>query len=378
MIYSIPSPYRFPLFQKLAASLPYELKIFFMAKGAANRRWNSNMKRYHFDYEYLRGLTFHFGKEDIYPIWVNPFVCWTINKEKPDVIIMTGWDSLTTFLVAAFCKIKKIPFVLWAGSTRNERSLRRVVSGFFVRSLVKSADAYLSYGTASKKYLIDLGANPLKIFPSYNTVDIDHIHRQSKKLKKNSEKIKRELGIKNKFLVLFVGQLIRRKGVLTLFRAVEKIKGGLDIGILWVGYGNYKKKLMHKVGSKNNVHQYFFETTTIEETVKYYSISDIFVLPSVEEVWGLVINEALAAGLPVITTEKVGASPDLIRDNVNGFVIKAGNPRILSEKIELVLKNKKLAEKLRKNTWKSIQKFNYSQNIEAFSRAILLSSNPKL
>ena len=74
-----------------------------------------------------------------------------------------------------------------------------------------------------------------------------------------------------------------------------------------------------------------------EELSQYYAISDLFVLPSTQEVWGLVLNEAVACGLPVITTDKVGASTDLIKDGVNGYVVESRNAEHLCDAMKKVL-----------------------------------------
>jgi glycosyltransferase involved in cell wall biosynthesis len=111
---------------------------------------------------------------------------------------------------------------------------------------------------------------------------------------------------------------------------------------------------MQEIIVKNNIgHIIFADFIQYKELYKYYSISNLLILSSREEVWGLVINEAMACGLPVITTKETGASIDLVEERKNGYIIKSNCPKCIAEAIDKVFKNCLDKEN---NSWEIVQK----------------------
>ncbi|MCL4367004.1 glycosyltransferase family 4 protein [Patescibacteria group bacterium] len=369
IIHSIPTPYRLPMFVKLAQSENIDLTVLFMGKGAKNRIWDIQVSN-KLNYRFLNGWTINLHQDDdVYPIWINPSIVWEILRSDYDVVIATGWDSLTTFLARITCYLKQTPFILWAGSTKNEASRRRQLTNWPVKILVNSAHALIAYGTAARDYLVSLGVRENKIVISFNTVDVDFYHQQLIRLRKKNIQAINNFASRKKITILFVGQLIHRKGVQTLLNAVIKLKSHKNIRLIWVGYGRLQERLA-TIGNKNGVEQSFFTAKTPEEMSQFYSMADIFVLPSYEEVWGLVLNEAMASGLPVISTDKVGGSYDLIQQGVNGYIVPVHNSLQLADKLSLLIKNKNLRAKMSLESRRIIKKFNYSQNVDAFLQTI--------
>ena len=115
---------------------------------------------------------------------------------------------------------------------------------------------------------------------------------------------------------------------------------------------------------------HFIDFVQKDALPQYYAIADVFVLPSTEEVWGLVINEAMACGLPVISTDKVGASIDLIKQGVNGYVIPASDVDRLFESLEMILSDSKLKSSMGKASEEIINDFTISHAAKRFVRAI--------
>ena len=122
-----------------------------------------------------------------------------------------------------------------------------------------------------------------------------------------------------------------------LLRAFEAIPKSLNAGLIFLGDGELRRSLeayAHERSLKN-VRFVGFKNQT--EMAPYYSMADVFVLPSGFEPWGLVVNEALCFGLPVITSDKVGATGDLVQEGVNGFVYPAGNVMALTAILQKLL-----------------------------------------
>lgn len=102
-----------------------------------------------------------------------------------------------------------------------------------------------------------------------------------------------------------------------------------------------------------NVH--FINFKSKDELIKYYKASDLFVLPTRGDVWGLVINEAMAHGLPVITTDQCVAGIELIKNDENGFIIPVNDSGMLKRRIVEILENEQNAEKMSRENLKKIK-----------------------
>jgi glycosyltransferase involved in cell wall biosynthesis len=135
-------------------------------------------------------------------------------------------------------------------------------------------------------------------------------------------------------MVLAIGQMIHRKGFDVLLHAAKDLDP--DTGIYFVG-GEAKEAYIALTKELNLQHVHFLGFQKKDVLAKYYKASDVFVLPTREDIWGLVINEALAYGLPTITTDRCVAGLELIEDGINGYVVPVEDADALAEKIQAVL-----------------------------------------
>lgn len=364
------APYRFPIFRELEKKRNLDLHVWFMSRGKLkNRTWSSKpLKRYSFKYKYIFGWVLNFGFKDNFPFWVNPLVFVSILKEKPDLVVMLGWDSLTSFLIHFASKISGTKFVLWSGSTVNETSWRRTVTKPLVAIHTRSADAHIAYGTMAKNYLVSLGVDPERIFISYNATDVGRYKKLCREHKKEYFETKKELSIPLRAkVVMYYGQLIERKGGDLLLDAFSlKHKNKKDAILLFAGTGPFFDDLKEKTVDMKIQNVRFLENPGDEEICKYYAIADIFVLPSREEVWGLVVNEAMACGLPVIVSSAAGSSADLVIEGKNGFVFKSENSRDLANKLTAIMEDKKLRENMGEKSKEISNKFVPSKTVKGF------------
>lgn len=253
-------------------------------------------------------------------------------KKPFDAIVVCGYSSPTVMLAMAYMRLHKIPFYMEVdgGLIREDSSAKY----HFKKALVSSASGWISSGKYTTEYLLHYGAQKDKIyeypFSSLREADIlaETVSRKEKLA------IRKELGITEEKMVLSIGQFIPRKG----FDVLLKSAAGLDsdTGIYIVGGEPTPEYLeMVKTMQLQNVH--FVGFLKKEELVRYYKAADLFVLPTREDIWGLVINEAMAYGLPVITTDKCVAGLELIENGVNGYIVPVEDDKVLAEKIRLVL-----------------------------------------
>jgi len=183
-------------------------------------------------------------------------------------------------------------------------------------------------------------------------VDIDKFKPRSK------DKIREEFSVKENHIILFVGNLNSKKGVYYLLEAFSHVLSKINqknfVRLVIVGDGPDKKGLLHKsqmLGIKNSIT--FTGILTGETLWKWYSLSDIFILPSLTEGKPTVINEAMASECAIIATQ-VGGIPEQVRDGYNGFLVEPKNPDILAKKIIYLLDNENEIIRMGKNSRKRI------------------------
>ncbi len=358
---NIITPTNTPLFNGLKKHFEnqgIDFKVIFTSATESNRSYDTSKEEAKFLFDYMvldnKKLNINSNKDNHF-FHLNFDIPKLLDQEKPDVIIHGGWAWLSAWTSLWWCKKNNAKFILWSGSTVYENSWRRTLTKPIVKYLIKKSDGFLSYGTRATEYLISLGASKEKIYPLYNTVDIDFFLQNAVKLQPHKEEIKKKYGIKTKYVLLFVGQLIKRKGVYEIlngFTEFQKIHP--EISLVFAGSWQEQKnmeKIIQEQGIKNVFFPWFFQNDAISG---FYTMADIFTLPSEEEVWGLVINEAMCFGLPVITAYQVGAWVDLVQEWKNGYIMKENSAREFEKWLEYIFE-KGLVE--RNNSVETIGKF---------------------
>ncbi|EKQ54516.1 MAG: glycosyltransferase [Methanobacterium sp. Maddingley MBC34] len=303
---------------------------------------------------------------------INPSIIRILKKEKFDVVIFGGYTSLTVKLAIIYCKITKTPLIMWSGSTLRDEAIGiRNIFLPLIKTILRLSDAYVVYGTWAKDYILSFGINPEKIFIAINMGDVDSFLEESIKLKGKKEAIKRDLGLERKYNIIYAGQLIKsRKGVEYLLDAFIKLKQEYyDVGLIIAGEGPQKEELIAQ--SKNTSDVNFVGFVQPKKLPAYFLAADIFVLPSFFDRFAIVISEAMAAGLPVIATDTNAASIDIIKNGLNGYVVKGHDSNEIYKKLKKLLKNPDKIREMGKNSQEMIKNdFNQDKTLQGFLDAI--------
>jgi glycosyltransferase involved in cell wall biosynthesis len=239
-----------------------------------------------------------------------------IRSFQPNVVVGAGggvWSSPANILAFAHRRREGWAFVPWSGSFRKDQpSLARTLSEPWVRHFFSRSDLCLAYGTRAARELQQLGVAAASIRCVPNAVP----RGEPGPLNPQPHRPVR---------FLFVGRLLPLKGIAELLEAFSQ----LPEGELYVaGDGPLRPLVTQAVERGRVTYVGHVDHPTLQ---RLYSESDVLVLPSRDEVWGLVINEALEHGLAVIATQAVGAVDDLLVDDVNGYVTQTGNVDELRE-----------------------------------------------
>ena len=306
LITNIPSPYRLPVWRALASNLD-NLRIYFSAERESNRIWRiENLENLTFEYRFLPGRSWYAHARDWGIHW-NPTLWSELRRYRPTHIVVTGYETPTYLIAIAYAKVHRLPLVIWWGSHALSSRSRKGAVALVRRQILRTADAFVTYGSMATDYLVDIGVPRGRIVTGINTVDVERV---AKLVEANHFKASSH-GDQSTHL-LYVGQLAKRKGVrqlLEAFRALPESEAKLTI----VGYGPQEEdlKAFATAHRMRNV-KFAGGTRTLEETAQHYAWADVLVMPSIVEVWGLVVNEALAAGLWVLASMYAGSTPDLV------------------------------------------------------------------
>ncbi len=334
-ITNIPAPYRIDFYNELGRYV--DLTVLFEAKGASDQgiRFNWNIDKI----KNFRAIFLSEG--NIKERTVDWKIFKYLKKREYDKIVVTNYSYFTEMAAILYLKFMRIPYYMETdgGIVRSENALKRL----YKRFLVSGARGYFSPSEKSDKYLEFYGADATKIyrypFTSLSKADIlsrplDHAEKLA---------LRKELLVTEDFMILGVGQFIYRKGWDILLKAADHIKAQCGIYIVGGVAGDEYRKLADRISTK--VH--FCEFKSKDELAKYYKAADLFVLPTREDIWGLVINEALAYGLPVVTTDNCVAGLELIRNNENGYIIPCEDEKALMEVCNKVIisNRKEMSEK---------------------------------
>ncbi|MGB3478342.1 MAG: glycosyltransferase family 4 protein [bacterium] len=354
-ITDIPTYHKIPLFNSLTKIMHtngFGLKVFFLASGEKRRKWELNYGNVSFVYEILGALKVNLSYE--WTMFVPISLIGRLNHERPDIII-TGGFSLATICVLAYCKYKRIPYVIWSGEIPNSSSSQSIYRKKIREILIRHANSIIVYGSRAASYIKLLNINK-PVFTAYNTSDICFFSEVAINIRRNRKKFLGSLGLSPVNVnIIYVGGLVRRKGVQFIIKALASLKEQYDFTLHIIGNGVEKDNLQKQVVSmqlENNVCFWGHKDKT--ELAKYYGIGDIFVFPTLHDVWGLVLNEAMAAGLPVIASKFAGATYDLIENGNNGFIVDPSDISEMQSKIKMLLNNHRLRKRMGENAQKTI------------------------
>lgn len=355
-LYNIISPHNIPLFSELAKSKDINSKFLFLSATDPNRPWTA-IGKLPFDYEILPHKRITLGRQDSHSFYFNGTLWSRLRRINPEILVINGWDHPSYWLAVIYAKVFGKKLVLRSGSTCYESSWRRTVSLPLVELLVSAFDSYLAYGSRAELYLHKLGADPKRITLAFNTTDLAFYGRAVHLRRLRQKVLKKQIGLPGKTIILFYGQLITRKNPLPLLQAyIRLLPEYPDLGLVYVGNGPQKKFLSDTV-KRYGLHRQvkIFAYPGENRIINYYAAADIFLLPSTQEVWGLVINQAMAAGLPVITTRQTGAGADLVIPGVTGMVSPDALPINLGNTISALLNAD--YRKIGKNASQHVQNF---------------------
>jgi glycosyltransferase involved in cell wall biosynthesis len=323
------APYTTPVFSELAKRPDCELLVVYETPMEPSRQWQPETQL-PYRHAVLRSWTLDLARlavgsgvksrYDTY-LYIPKRPLATLSHFAPEAVVAAGaglWSSPANIAALAARAKYGWAFVPWWGSFRRQRpTLPRRLAEPWVRTFIRSGDAWLAYGKRSRDDLVDLGADPARIAIAPLVARPAPLEVRAQSGARTSS---RELRY------LFVGRLIEAKGIDILLEAFRSVEGGE----LWIAGSGPLSGLVERA-AQADARVRVFGHLGASELHDLYRQVDVLVLPSRHDVWGLVVNEAQEYGLPVIATDWVGAAEDLVDPGVNGLVVPADEPESLSD-----------------------------------------------
>jgi len=363
------SPYRIPVFNEISSSLGNCLLVLFLSETIKERKWRVDKEAIKFNYKVLPSLSLRLREND-FPSFFNLTTFFALAGYSPDTIIIGGYQHPTFLLVMLYAKLRKKKLILWCESTKADKRRQNKLIEAYKRWFIRNCSGYIVPGRASFEYLLGLGASPEKIYIAPNSIDNDYFSSAGEAYRKEKDKSKKSLGYPEK-LILYVGRLIDKKGVLDLLKAFQEIsRERTGLGLLLVGEGEGEGRYK-ELCRRNNLKNVFFPGFVQQADLPaYYALGDIFVLPTHSDPWGLVLNEAMACGLPVITSSAAGAARDLVNEGINGYIYKAGETAELVSRLREILADEEKRRRFGGESLRIIKGYSPLKTAEGFFRAI--------
>ncbi len=255
-----------------------------------------------------------------------------LDRLDPSAVLVPGYYTVPGLAVAVWGRWRRRRTILMTESTEHDHRRtwwKETGKGWLLRSLF---DWAVAGGKPHKRYLQNLKFPVQRIAGFYDVVDNGFFHHQCQDLRLHHRAD--EFGLPEHYF-LYVGRLAAEKNINGLFDAyVAYRRAGGSWPLVLVGDGPLRKDLEARALRSGFGADVVFEgLKNSHELPRYYAFAGCFVLPSTREPWGLVVNEAMASGLPVIVSDRCGCAEDLIVHNENGYLFDPSNPPQLTDRL---------------------------------------------
>jgi glycosyltransferase involved in cell wall biosynthesis len=341
LVQDILAPYRIKLFEKIARTPGIDFRLIMLSHGVrAKPEWVYEPEALPFPAEKIVGFSFYINYSK--QLNLSPKFLIRMMRERPDVVICAGY-SFATVQSFLYKLLTRKEYVIWMEGTNTTEGTRRPR---FLRRwqripLTRWAGALVDAGTESHAYLKTLlrkDRHP-PFFRSFNAVDNDYIGDAARAFAADREAF---AAFKSRFAprnILFVGQLIERKGIAQLLETYRIIRerSREPVGLIMLGSGPLRD-LVEAVKERQGLEHLYIEGFIQQDVYpRYLAVADFLLLPSLHDPNPLVVFEALAAGKPIVLSERAGNAADFVDEGRNGYVVDPLDIEDMAEKALTIL-----------------------------------------
>jgi len=267
-----------------------------------------------------------------------------LNEINPDIVAIAGYSEPAAWSILIWCKLHHRPMILMTDSKWDDAA-RSSWKEWLKRGLVCQFSAALCAGYPHRAYLKYLGMKPDRIFEGVDVVDNDYFWKRACQVRQNPTAYRVLPGLEpSEPFFLASARFIKRKNIDGLLRAYAQYRKHMIIDdckngpwrLVILGDGVERNALEHLLVVERIQGVSFPGFRQIDELPLYYGLASAFIHPAKQEQWGLVVNEAMASGLPVLVSDRCGCASDLIREGSNGFTFKPEDEAALARLMALI------------------------------------------
>jgi glycosyltransferase involved in cell wall biosynthesis len=366
IITEIIAPYRIPVFNALARHPEIDARIIFLSETDLSlREWKVRKTEIHFSYEVLPCFRRRVGR---YNVLINRGISTALRKVSPDVLLCGGYSYAACWQAAGWARRRNVPVLLWVESTGQDRRRNLGPVERLKKRFIEGADGFVVPGSSAAAYLKSFGIPDRMVFCAPNAVDNEFFASQSAFVGSTSQADH----LPDRFF-LYVGRLVPEKGVFDLLAAYRKLTPALrkDCGLVFAGGGVSRaalEKLARIVSPGTVVFTGFVEQ---EELAALYARAEALVFPTHSDPWGLVVNEAMACGLPIIATSVAGCVADLVEDRWNGWVVASRDVEALCAALQSLAMDQALRRRMGINSQERIRRYSPEACAQGLARAAM-------
>ncbi len=374
-----PIQYYAPVFKYFTES-GIQCKVFYTwGEGGIKKKYDPSFgKTIEWDIPLLEGYQYEFCKNvskepgsHHYKGIDNPKLIDAIKAYGATHLLIFGWNFKSHLKVMRYFK-GKLPILFRGDSTllnhTNQPFYKILARKWFLSWVYKHIDCALYVGKENKKYYTFSGLKEKQLVFAPHAIDNHRFSNNLENKKQAAEQWKIELGIDlDKIVVLYAGKFEAVKNVELLVKAF-KLVNSEKLQLLLVGNGILEQSLKALADGKTNICFLPFQNQSKIPLV--YMMSDIYVLPSKSETWGLAVNEAMACGRAVLVSNKCGCATDLVNNGVNGYVFESNDLQSLTDKLHLLLANKHQLVEMGKASYQMIQDWSFDAIVDGVEKGL--------
>jgi glycosyltransferase involved in cell wall biosynthesis len=286
-----------------------------------------------------------------------------LKKDRYDAVLINDYSSSESLFAYIGAWLSRTPVLLKTESElfKPRRWQVKLFKKLILSWLIKGTAAFLTIGKANRAFYTSFGVKPEKMFDTPYSVDNDFFTGLAASLDAERGALKQQLGFApDRPLIIFSAKLIERKRPMDLLEAYKSLTGqGLEAGLLFIGEGGLRPEMEAFIARHGLDRVKITGFKNQMELPALYASGDIFVLPSRFDTWGLVVNEAMLFGMPVIVTDMVGAGQDLVEPDVTGHVYPVGDIASLAGLLEGLIKDPEKRARMGRAAQEHITRWNY-------------------
>jgi len=382
---SHPIQYQAPLLRRIAQQRDIDLKVFFSSdfsvRGYLDPGFGVAVK---WDIPLLEGYQHAFlpvlWDADSFSPWkpINYGIRNILRKQGFDAVWVHGYSTLTSLQAIEAAHSLRIPLLLRAESNLDDRlrsPAKLAIKRLFFGWLGKRVSAALTIGDANTAYWRHYLGEEFPVFPCYYSVDNEFFQRECARAAESREEFRRSLDLDaGRPVILFASKLQTRKRCIDLLEAFLQMRTKIPAErapyLLIVGDGEERGAVEARAREAGSKDVRFLGFRNQTELPRFYDLCNVFVLASVHEPWGLAVNEVMNAARPVIVSDQVGCSRNLVRNGVNGFVVKACDVHRLAEALGAVLGGDETWRTMGARSLEIIESYSFDGNVEGLRQAL--------